>query len=205
MSLPLRADPVPVSSQAIFRLAREHPVRCLCMIESHGGSPSDSSASLPKYDGLIRRLRLMQKSFATHNTIKSRGQAFIGRPNPHGRSSAPPRGAAFRPLHWKNGGWRFGWSAGFRTVKRPKCRAPTDLRCGGANGSLPAVCASRTAGFHLRYRRFPNRQAVQGSNAAACGAASRFGNLRDGRQGSLRHPKASSSRPLAAFEIRKCL
>jgi hypothetical protein len=147
MSLPLRADPVPVSSQAIFRLAREHPVRCLCMIESHGGSPSDSSASLPKYDGLIRRLRLMQKSFATHNTIKSRGQAFIGRPNPHGRSSAPPRGAAFRPLHWKNGGWRFGWSAGFRTVKRPKCRAPTDLRCGGANGSLPAVCASRTAGF----------------------------------------------------------
>jgi len=41
------------------------------------------------------------------------------------------------------------------------------------------------------YRRFPNRQAVQVSNAPACGAASGFGNPRYSRLGSLRYKKPS--------------
>ena len=54
------------------------------------------------------------------------------------------------------------------------------------------------------YRRFPNRQAVQGSKAPACGAATGFGNPRYRRLGSLRYQKAASSRPLHLKPM-KCL
>ena len=54
------------------------------------------------------------------------------------------------------------------------------------------------------YRRFPNRQAVQGSKAPACGAASGLGNPRYRRLGSLRYQKAASSRPLYLKTIDAC-
>jgi hypothetical protein len=57
---------------------------------------------------------------------------------------------------------------------------------------------------NLLYRRFPNRQAVQGSNAPACGAASGFGNPRYGRLGSLRYEKNASSPPLYLKTIDAC-
>jgi hypothetical protein len=57
---------------------------------------------------------------------------------------------------------------------------------------------------NLRYRRFPNRRAVQGSDAPACGAASGLGNPRDGRLGSLRYKKAASSRPLDLKTVDAC-
>jgi hypothetical protein len=118
------------------------------LLNRHWHDPEETNRSADQ------RLKLAPEDCFVNFRLKTR-QAV-------GASTPCPRGADFSALQRASGCWRFDWLAGFRMVKRHKCRAPADLRGG--------------AGFPTKLsRQSRNRRVCQGVGSARLANGLRVG------------------------------